>query len=427
MELFLGIDLGTSGARAAVIDATGELFASASESLPPPDESTGRTSQEANLWWAAVSSVIEQVARLLPTVGASISDIAALSVDGTSGTMLLVDDHVRPVSAALMYNSGGFDEQAETISAHAPAESITQGASSGLARAMYLYDSSDVKSASLLHQADWIAARLRGGGLISDETNSLKTGYDVVNRKWPDWMSRCGIPAEVLPIVLPVGEETGTVGRDAQEAFGLRATCTIRAGATDSNAAFLASGARKVGDGVTSLGTTLAIKMLSDRPIGDPSMGVYSHRIRDMWLAGGASNVGGGTLRKFFNASQILDLQPRMIPDEDTGLDFYPLPSPGERFPVADANLQPRLEPRPENDATFLQGILEGIARVEAQGYAALQKIGGPAVERILTAGGGAMNEPWRRIRERYVKVPVLRANQGDAAIGAARIAAGLI
>ena len=427
-KLFLGIDLGTSGVRLVLIDAQGELLLTSSESLPDPEVIDGRPCADPGDWWACVDLQLRRLTASLAEVGCSAGDIEAVAVDGTSGTMVLVDAELTPVSPALMYNSTGFDAQAEVIARHADPDSIVQGSGSGLARLLYLQSlATDSQVAAVLHQADWIAARLRGGQFLSDETNALKTGYDVVARAWPDWMAACGVTPSLLPDVLPVGASTGCVGPAAQRAFGLSADCRIVAGATDSNAAFLATGARQVGDGVTSLGTTLAIKLLSDHPVVDPARGVYSHRIGDMWLAGGASNVGGGTLRQFFNASQILDLQPLMTPDHDTGLNYYPLPSPGERFPVADPHLSPRLSPRPDDDAKFLQAILEGIARVEADGYATLSQLGAPAVQRVLTAGGGAMNAPWRRIRERYLQVPVLRAGQGEAAMGAARIAAGLI
>ena len=102
------------------------------------------------------------------------------------------------------------------------------------------------------------------------------------------------------------------------------------------------------GDGVTSLGTTLTLKLLSDKPVFAPDFGIYSHRIGEQWLAGGASNTGGAAIGKFFTAEDIARLTPLLDPDHPTGLDYYPLPRPGERFPVNDPNFQPRLEPRPD-------------------------------------------------------------------------------
>lgn len=77
---------------------------------------------------------------------------------------------------------------------------------------------------------------------------------------------------------------------------------------------------------------------------------------------GGASNTGGAVLRRFFSDAQLAELTQRMDASSPTGLDYYPLTAPGERFPVNDPALQPRLEPRPADDAVFLQvgGLRQG-------------------------------------------------------------------
>ncbi|HDO34643.1 MAG TPA: carbohydrate kinase, partial [Chromatiales bacterium] len=105
------------------------------------------------------------------------------------------------------------------------------------------------------------------------------------------------------------------------------------------------------------------------------------------------------------------------------GLGYYPLLAPGERFPIADPDLAPRLTPRPADDARFFQGLLEGIARIEARGYRLLAELGAPYPVSVRTVGGGARNAPWRRIRERLLGVPVPASEHEDAAYGAALLA----
>ena len=85
--------------------------------------------------------------------------------------------------------------------------------------------------------------------------------------------------------------------------------------------------------------------------------------------AGGASLSGGAVLLKYFTAQQLLELSPRLQPQTPTGLQYYPLLRPGERFPGFDGGKQPVLEPRPADDAVFLQAMLEGMASIEAEGY----------------------------------------------------------
>lgn len=81
----------------------------------------------------------------------------------------------------------------------------------------------------------------------------------------------------------------------------------------------------------------------------------------DSWLVGGASNTGGAVLKQFFSSDQLQQLSSRIDPSRPSSLDYYPLTKPGERFPVNDPQLQPRLTPRPDDDAAFLQGAWAGV------------------------------------------------------------------
>jgi sugar (pentulose or hexulose) kinase len=109
----------------------------------------------------------------------------------------------------------------------------------------------------------------------------------------------------------------------------------------------------------------MAIKLLSRVRVEDARFGVYSHRLDDMWLVGGASNTGGAVLRQIFTDDQLLVLSRDIDPSVPSPLDYYPLPKKGERFPVSNPSMVPRLQPRPDSDAEYLHGILESIARIE--------------------------------------------------------------
>ena len=413
MTLSLGIDLGTSGIRCAVIDPSGAVIAMTRGSYPD-DSAEG--------WWTAVA---EGLHAMRDTIGASqMQQIGGLAVDGTSGSMVLVDASLVPVTAPLMYNSSGFDAEAAQIAPIAPEGHMAQGPSSGLARALRLQaQDRDGKATHLCHQADFILARLIGAAGHSDENNALKTGYDVENRCWPDWIPRTQLRTALLPQVHPVGAAIKPIDLSVAETFGLSPNTMAHAGTTDSIAAFLATGAAEIGDTVTSLGTTLAIKMLSTRRIDDAAQGIYSHRLGDMWLVGGASNSGGGALLAHFSVENLARLGDLIDPSIPTDLDYYPLAKPGERFPINDPDLPPRLTPRPADDALFFQGLLEGIARIEARCYRALREQGAPDVRQIFTAGGGAQSHVWQAIRARMIDAPFAEALHTEAAVGTARLA----
>ncbi len=215
----------------------------------------------------------------------------------------------------------------------------------------------------------------------------------------------------------------GHVGADIATRFGFSPEARLVAGTTDGCASFLATGADTAGDGVSALGSTLTVKLLSERPVSAPAFGVYSHRLLGCFLPGGASNAGAAVLARFFTPDQLAALSTRIDPARDSGLDYYPLPSPGERFPVSDPALPPRLEPRPDDDARFLHGLLEGLARIEAEAYRRLAELGAPPVRRIFSVGGGAANPVWTALRARIIGVEVTAATHTEAAYGAARLA----
>lgn len=419
MRHALGIDLGTSGCRAVVIDRAGRVCAEAATPLTAPQTDGARSEQAPEPWWHAVVSVLGSLAgRIDPQT------IGAVAVDGTSGTLLLTDAGGTPLAPALMYNDAHCVDEAARIAAIAPTGSIVHGPGSTLARLLYLQGRTDPRQARhALHQADWISARLSGCYGISDENNCLKLGYDPVRRCWPDWLPALGIAADLLPEVVAPGTPIGHLQAPEILALGYPAALRVVAGTTDSVAAFIATGADTPGDAVTSLGSTLVLKVLSDAPISAPQYGIYSHRLGDHWLAGGASNSGGAVLLAFFTVKEIEALTRRIDPEQPSGYDYYPLCRNGERFPYNDPALAPRLAPRPADDACFLHGLLEGIARIEATGYHRLAELGAPAPRRIFSVGGGARNPAWTRIRQRLLGVPLARPRNEQACYGAALLA----
>lgn len=411
-EVVLGIDVGTSGVRIAASDRSGQLVAMASASIAAPLQNFGRLMQDPQLWWQA----IEEAFRALDLKG---HQVLALAIDGTSGTILPVDENGKPLGLASMYNDVADSGAVTKVKGVAPAETAALGSSSPLARALEM----PANAPRILHQADWLMGRFLGSFSVSDENNALKTGYDPVTRSWPAWISATGLDVKRLPRVIAAGEAVGKIQSELARTLGLPTDVTVVAGTTDGCAAFLASGASQPGDGVSSLGTTLTLKLLSATPVFAPQYGIYSHRIGDQWLAGGASNTGGGVLKSFFTSEDMARLTPLLDPAVSTGLDYYPLAKPGERFPIADPAMEPRVSPRPADERQFFQALLEGIASVEALGYRRLAELGASPLISIRSVGGGAANDAWTKIRLRALGVPALAATSEHAAMGTARLA----
>ncbi len=398
---YAGLDLGTSGCRLIVIDGNQAVRAEARVVYPAAAEQTPE------LWWNAVQQVMAEIPETIR------ANLQGMAVDGTSGTILLADANGNPTTPALMYNNARALQQSQRIAAIAPRASGAHGATSSLAKLLWLLEHyPDQPHVYALHQADWIAGKLAGQFGFSDANNCLKLGYDVVQHEWPAWVKHL-VPAHLLPTVYAPGQRVGE--------------SLIHAGTTDSIAAFIATGASEVGDAVTSLGSTIALKIISDKPIFAPEFGIYSHRLGDKWLAGGASNSGGAVLSQHFSRDALQRLTPQLQPDQPTGLDYYPLIKPGERFPHADPQWLPRLTPRPADDVQFLQALLEGMSRIEQEGWQRLHELGALYPKTLRTVGGGSRNPAWMQMRETLIGVPMLHSQHDEAAFGAALLASDTI
>ncbi|MBD2663013.1 carbohydrate kinase, FGGY-like protein [Richelia sinica FACHB-800] len=412
MSLFLGVDFGTSGARAVVIDEEGVILAQ----MRHPWQNGA---DWLICWQEALWSLLAQIPGQLR------SGIDAIAINGTSSTILLTDSAGRPVDFPLLYNDPRGGTMLEFLKTAAPPKHTVLSATSSLAKLLWMEGLPNFPQAKyLLHQADWLAFLLHGQLGISDYHNALKLGYDVEQLCYPQWLEQLQIPIQ-LPTVLAPGAPIGELQPEIASKFGLRRDCVVCAGTTDSIAAFLASGAKLPGEAVTSLGSTLVLKLLSRTRVEDARYGIYSHRLGDLWLTGGASNTGGAVLRKFFTDEELRQLSQEIDPAQASNLDYYPLLTPGDRFPINDPHLPPKLDPHPDTPREFLHGLLESMARIEAQGYELLQQLGADQLTHVYTAGGGAANSTWTAIRTKYLKVPVVPSVQTEAAYGTALLARG--
>lgn len=411
MTYHLGLDFGTTGARACVVDASGAIVHEDRIAYPDPD------AQSALEWREALLTLLRGLPATIP------AQLRGIAIDATSATVLLCDAELRPVSHALLYSDNRAEDEATELTDIAPPGHTVCSATSGLAKFLWLTRHSDLSEAAhFMHQADWLGALLTSVGGATDYHNALKSGYDAERLCWPDWV--LGLPhTHLLPQVVAPGAVIGKVSPAIAGHFELNPDCVLRAGTTDSIAAFIAAGASEPGAAVTSLGTTIVLKLLSERHVEAAPYGIYSHRYGKLWLAGGASNAGGGALRQYFTDEQLAWLSNRIDPARESALDYYPLPRPGERFPVNDPQLAPRTTPRPADDAEFLHGLLQGLSRIEAAGYARLAELGANPLKSVVTSGGGAKNPAWTAMRARLLGVPVTAAQHAEAAYGAALLA----
>src|SRR5919199_1717860 len=213
MNFYLGIDFGTSGARAVVINAEGVIQC---QTQYPFTEKLGRDT-------AILASTIAQWEKALYS---------------------LIEEIPQEIRRAI-----------------GPPNHTVLSATSSLAKFLWFIQNSKSKihkHCYFLHQADWLAFLLHGQLGISDYHNALKLGYDPEHLCYPIWMEQ--LPeTPALPQVLAPGTAVGEVTADVSQRLGLPRDCVVCTGTTDSIAAFLASDAKSPGEAVTSLGSTLVL------------------------------------------------------------------------------------------------------------------------------------------------------------------------
>lgn len=437
-ETVLGIDIGTSGVKAVAVNSRGEVVARGAASLPAPVATGAGREQDAEMWWAATADALHGVLADLRAKGGDAATVAALAVDGTSGTLVPVDADLRPLRPGLMYNDGRAIAEAAALNEAGGAVLDRLGyrfnASFALAKILWLCRHEPVivdRTWRFLHQADVVTARLTGAVPITDASNALKTGYDIIEGRWPGYLGGIGIDAAKLPVVVPIGATLGTVGVRAAAEFGLPQGCVVVGGMSDGTAACAASGAGAIGDMNTTLGTTVVWKVVASSMIRDPLGRLYSHRHPGGgFLPGGAGNAGGDGIRAFCAAGAgdpgrlLAERERRLRPGRPTGTLTYPAPARGERFPFVDPAFEPFTSTDRADDDTLYRSCLEGIACIERWGYEVAADLGAECDGVVWTTGRGAAVDVWMQIRADFLGRRVCRATYPESAFGSALVAA---
>lgn len=432
--LFVGLDVGTSGARALAVTARGEIAARASQALPPSRmPAPGHVEQHPADWRTAALETLTGLVAALRDAGHAPDAVRALAVTSTSGTLVAVDAAGQPLRPALMYNDARAAAEAEEASDKTGALREALGyrfnASFGLPKILWLLrHEPDIaeRCALFLHAADWIAAQLTQAAPVTDPSNALKTGYDPVRRRWPDELAALGVPLDKLPPVHPSGTQVGTLAAAVAAQTGLPAGMAIVAGATDGTAGALAAGIAAPGEAATVLGSTLVVKAVSVRPTRhDAVRPAYSHvHPAGGWLPGGASNTGGAVLEARFGAARLAELDCAAARRLPTPVLLYPLLGAGERFPLARPAMAELRCGEPRDEAEWYAAHLQGIAFVERLAYETLAELGCPPVRVVSSSGGGAKNPIWSHVRAAVLGCELRCVAGCESALGAAMLAA---
>ncbi|MFD5248156.1 FGGY-family carbohydrate kinase [Amycolatopsis sp. NPDC058340] len=427
-QVWLGVDVGTQSVRVTAIDDQGLVLGSGSSALKSARDGS-RHEQDPRDWWNGLATAARQ----------ALSDvdrgaIAGLAIDSTSGTILLAAADGTPLTPGLMYDDVRDPALVHDVDVAGDAVWRKLGyrrmqPSWALPKLLWLCANDFAArrpGARLLHQADLLTWRLAGRQLASDSSHALKTGYDLLEDRWPEEVfDALEVPSGLLPDVSRPGTVLGTVGATAAEETLIPEGTPIVAGMTDGCASQLGSGALRPGTWNSVIGTTLVLKGVTTELIRDPLGIVYCHRgPQDSWLPGGASNSGAGALSRKLPGADF-DALTRIIGERGPSAIAYPLAGDkGERFPLRAPDLEPFVLGDVADDAGLFGALLLGVACVERLCYDYLDLLGAPVTGPITFTGGGTKNRYWSQLRADMLGSEVLLPADAGSARGMAVLAA---
>ena len=436
-DLYLAIDVGTGGLRAALVGRDGRTAAFSYREHEQIVPRFGWSEQRPDDWWAGTRMAIREVLGKVENAPARIAAICACGQ--MHGSVLIDDDGRLTREAALLWNDKRTAPQAEAFAARVPAERSLDLAANLPAPAWPAFKIAWIaendgdalaRSTTLLMPKDWINFRLTGVRAQDRTEASLSFLMDWRSREWSDELcALTGVPRRLLPDLHQPGEILAGLAADVAADLGLPAGVPVLVGAGDYPMALVGSGVTRPGMGSDVTGTSAIITVMHDRPVLDPDVSNVI-AANGVWGAMTLIDAGGDAVRwarRAFheNARSYADL----AADAErgnvgaNGLFFLPYLS-GERFGAHRNSRAQFFGLKAEHGLADLhRAILEGVAFAVRLKLDALKGAGRP--ERIVASSGGARSDLWLRIKASMFDVPYVVLEEPECGIvGAAMLMA---
>ncbi|MBF85774.1 MAG: xylulokinase [Acidobacteria bacterium] len=441
----LGLDIGTGGSRALLIDETGTVIASATEEHEHfASPQTGWAEQSPDDWWRASQAAVRAA---LANASCSIGDVQGIGLSGQMHGSVLLDVADAIICPALIWCDQRTEAECQWLTEHVGRERLIELTSNpaltGFTLPKLLWVRSHQpklwdKVRSVLLPKDYIRFKLTGERATDAADASGTLLFDVAHRRWSaEMLKATDLDAAVLPSVYEGPEITGRLTPRAANEIGLAAGTPVVAGGSDQAAGAVGMGIVKPGAVSATIGTSGVVFAATDGPALDPEGRVHTfcHAVPNRWHVMGVTQAAGLSLRWFRN---------RFGAGEDDGRDPYdrladeaataPVGSDGvlwapylmgERTPHLDANARAALVGLAESHtrAHVVRAILEGVAFSLRDSFTILETMKVP-VHEIRLGGGGARSALWRQIQANVYRQQVSRlATEEGAAFGAALLA----
>ena len=432
--MYIGIDLGTSGVKVALLNAQGEVAAIGSAPLQVSRPHALWSEQDPESWWLATDQAMQALAQQH-----ALSEVKAIGLSGQMHGATLLDNAHRVLRPAILWNDGRSGEQCRELEQRVPASRQITGnlMMPGFTAPKLLWvrqHEPDIfqRVAKVLLPKDYLRWRL-SGDFASDMSDAAGTMWlDVARRDWSDLMlDACGLTRDQMPRLFEGNVVTGSLSGEIAARWGMPAVPLV-AGGGDNAAGAVGVGMTEPGQGMLSLGTSGVYFVVSDGYLSNPQRAVHSfcHALPQRWqlmsviLSAAACLDWAAALTGCADVPQLL-AEAERADENGAPLWFLPYLS-GERTPHNNPQATgvffglTHQHGRPE----LARAVLEGVGYALAQGMDAVHECG-VAPSSIMLIGGGARSALWRQMLADISGQTLDYCQGGEVgpALGAARLA----
>ncbi|MCA9141366.1 MAG: xylulokinase [Planctomycetaceae bacterium] len=439
MSYYLGVDIGTSGTKTILVDASGKIVGEASESYPLHHPKPLWSEQDPEDWWQATVKTIRAAvkkAKVKPV------DVKAIGLSGQMHGSVFLDKNNDVVRRALLWNDQRTAAECAEIEKRAGGRSkligmVANPALTGFTAPKILWLRNNEpknfeKTKKVLLPKDDIRRRLTGefATEVSDASGMLL--LDVKKRDWSKpLLSKLELDTDLFAKCYESEEVTGKLTPEVAKLLGLTTDCVVVGGAGDCAANAVGTGVVKSGILSTSIGTSGVMFVHSDNVEIDPQgrLHTFCHAVRGKWHMMGVSLTAGGALQWFTeqlcaelakgktDPYEVLTQEASAVAAGSEGLFFLPYLA-GERTPHADPDARGCFVglTLKHTRGHLARAIMEGVTYAMRDSLAIIEEMGVP-VRQIRASGGGAKSALWRQLQADLFgkKVVTLKAEQGPA------------
>lgn len=434
----LGIDIGTSGLKAAVFDRSGRVKASASESYPVYYPEAGWAEQNPEDWWKAACRALHRIFES----GIDSADIAGVGIDGQSWSAVATDDQGNVLTGTPIWLDTRAKDICRRLNEKIGADKIFDLAGNALqpsyttAKIVWyrenlpeIYTHID----KILQSNSFLAYRLTG---VYSHDRSQGYGvhaFDMRERCWNDDMCEAlEIPREFLPELYDSHEIIGTVTRKAAEETGLETGTPVAAGGLDAACGTLGTGVVRAGETQEQGGQAGGMSVCVERYAADPRLITGCHVVPGTWLVQGGTTGGGGVMKwlseSVFGGENFdsLTKEAETVEAGSEGVVFLPYMA-GERSPIWDPDAKGVFYGLDfhKSKAHMIRAALEGTAFALRHNLETAEEAGVKAG--TLRAMGGAANSLfWTQLKADVTGHEIVVPSSDTATTLGAAILAGI-